>query len=173
MLKDSHLEIKGLDEALRKLHAMPENVKTFVGRGLYVEAERVMTDSKKNYVPVDTGVLRSSGFVKLPTVTADEISVTLGFGGPAGTGNQGETNKKDCGYAFIVHENPRAGKTGGLPPSSSPGAIVARTFGTGRYQRKHYAQVGQWKYLEIPLLAAQPKIKAVIAGAVGEAFEKG
>ena len=155
------IEIKGLDEALRKLRVMPENVKRFVGRGLYAEAETVMADSKENYVPVDTGVLRKSGFVKAPAVTADEISVVLGFGGPAAP------------YALSVHENPRAGKTGGLPPSSSPGAIVARTFGTGAYQRKHYAKTGQWKYLEQPLTAATNKIKAVIAGAVGEAFEKG
>ena len=158
------IEIKGLDEALRKLHAMPENVKRFVGRGLYAEAQAVMADSKENYVPVDTGVLSGSGFVKPPTVSADEISVVLGYGGPA------------VKYALAVHENPRAGKTGGLlPPTQSIAGILARTFGTGAYtrRRKTWAKTGQWKYLEIPVVQATDKFRAVIASAIGPAFEGG
>lgn len=93
------IKIEGLEKALKKLHAAPENVKQHVGRGLFLEAELVMTDSKENFVPVVTGALRSSGHVERPKISAGEVSVTLGFGGPAAP------------YAFAVHENPRSGKT--------------------------------------------------------------
>lgn len=61
---------------------------------LYVEAELIMTDSKQNYVPVDTGMLRNSGTVTKPVVTKKDVTVTLGYGGPA------------ADYAVIVHEAP-------------------------------------------------------------------
>jgi len=37
----------------------------------------------KHQVPVDTGVLRSTGHVQLPKEEAGRVSVTLGYGGPA------------------------------------------------------------------------------------------
>lgn len=61
---------------------------------LYMVAEEIMTDAKQNYVPVDTGVLRDSGFVNRSTVTAGRVLVTLGFGGAARS------------YALLVHERP-------------------------------------------------------------------
>ena len=50
--------------------------------GLYRHGNRVMTESKKE-VPVDTGVLRSTGHVELPTRVGGEILVVVGYGGPA------------------------------------------------------------------------------------------
>lgn len=61
---------------------------------LYLEAELIMTDSKMNYVPVDTGVLRNSGTVKKPVIDTRGVTVTLGYGGPS------------ADYAAIVHEFP-------------------------------------------------------------------
>jgi hypothetical protein len=61
--------------------------------GLREIAETVMTASKRDYVPVDTGALRASGFVDAPLVTATGARVDLGFGGPAAP------------YAAIVHED--------------------------------------------------------------------
>ena len=76
-----------------------------LGRSLYEEAEVTMTHAKRN-TPVLTGALRASGHVLPPTYSLHDVTVTLGFGGPAGSGNQGgETNKTDVGYAIIVHEN--------------------------------------------------------------------
>jgi hypothetical protein len=72
---------------------------------------------------------------------------------------------------LVVHENPRSGKTGGFSPSGKP--YFTKRSRRGGKKGSGFSQVGQWKYLEIPLLAAEPKIKAVITGAVGEAFEKG
>jgi hypothetical protein len=91
-------------------------------------AEKIMADSK-DLVPVDTGTLRSSGVVLPAAITGTTVSVTLGYGGAAAP------------YARMVHENPRAGKTGGLSPSGMP--------------YKTWAKVGQWKFLEIPFVRAR------------------
>jgi hypothetical protein len=47
---------------------------------------------------------------------------------------------------LAVHENPRSGHTGGVSPSG------------GRY--KHWASVGQWKYLEQPFKERAPSFAA-------------
>ncbi len=63
--------------------ADPAQVGRAVGAALYQEAERIMADSKENYVPVDWGNLRASGHVDEPKVSGTGASVELGFGGPA------------------------------------------------------------------------------------------
>ncbi len=84
----------------------------------------LITDSKENYVPVDRGILRSSGHAQLPQQVGQIIYVDVGYGGAAAP------------YALSVHENPRAGHTGGVSPSGR------------RY--KHWAATGGYKYLERP-----------------------
>lgn len=59
---------------------------------LYQFAEEVMAASKE-VVPLDTGNLMNTGHVQLPVDSGREISVTLGYGGPA------------ANYALAVHEN--------------------------------------------------------------------
>jgi hypothetical protein len=88
-----------------------------VGPALYTAAQKVMTESKQSFVPVDTGALRSSGYVREPTYTGTATKVELGFGGPAAP------------YAVYVHENMHA-----------------------------HHNVGQAKYLEVPLNQAQHNI---------------
>lgn len=61
---------------------------------LYVQAEQIMTDSKQNYVPVVSGVLKGSGTVLKPVVVGNIITVVLGYGGMASE------------YAVVVHEYP-------------------------------------------------------------------
>ena len=113
---------KELREKLRRLGAaaLPAG-----GRSLFESAENIMSISKEQYVPVETGTLKSSGFVQPPDTTGNNVSVYLGYGGAAAP------------YALAVHENPRAGKTGGVSPSGK------------KYKR--WATVGQWKYLEQPV----------------------
>ena len=68
-----------------------------VGQGLYQAAERVMTDSKENYVPVVTGELRRSGFVDYPqSKSLGRIGVVLGYG----------RTFPSRRYAVTVHEAP-------------------------------------------------------------------
>jgi len=77
-------------DALRRLG---NDARQELGRALAVEAELIMTDSKANYVPVDTGALRASGYVQAPVITRDAVSVTMGYGGAAAP------------YALPVHED--------------------------------------------------------------------
>lgn len=122
--------VTGGAELNRKLRALgPAGIQAAAG-SMYRSAEKIMTDSKENYVPVDTGALRASGHVQLPEIIGDSVKVELGFGGPAGSGNHGgETNVEDVGYAIYVHEDPDA-----------------------------YHPVGQWKYLEVPVRNAEKAI---------------
>lgn len=64
-------------------------------KALYLEAELIMTTSKRDYVPVVSGNLRNSGTVKRPVRSGDKIEIELGYGGSAAP------------YAAIVHEYPK------------------------------------------------------------------
>jgi hypothetical protein len=119
---------KELQAKMRKLG--PAATKAAAG-SLFRSAEKIMTTSKEKFVPVDVGNLRASGHVALPEIKGEDVKVTLGYGGPAGIGNQGgDTNQKDVGYAVHVHENPDAWHR---PPT-------------------------QWKYLEQPMKDAEKEI---------------
>lgn len=113
--------VQGGDALADALVARGEAKVRALFKALYREAEETMTLSKEQYVPVDLGVLRASGHVVIPDGSALEIEI--GFGGPAGTGNQGETNEEGVGYAVYVHEDLSA-----------------------------HHDVGQAKYLEVPLM---------------------
>lgn len=64
-------------------------------QGVQLWAEMTMTLAKAVYVPVDTGVLRASGYVSEAIVHPDGYVIELGFGGAAAK------------YAFVVHERPK------------------------------------------------------------------
>lgn len=118
----SGMRITGLKEALATVKQLARRYPEAGAFALNRRGEIIMTDSKTNYVPVDEGPLRASGHV---VTEKAKLRTTLGFGGPAGIGNQGESNKEDVGYAVVQHENPNYKHT-----------------------------VGEDKYLEKPLMAA-------------------
>jgi hypothetical protein len=62
-----------------------------IGTGIYIIAEMIMTDSKDNYVPIDTGHLWQTGTVLEPEFQTSSVSVTLGYGAE---------------YAQVVHDRP-------------------------------------------------------------------
>lgn len=68
-----------------------------MAQALFTAAEvRVMTPSKRTYVPVDSGTLRASGFIEKPVIIlGSKAKVVMGYGGAAKS------------YALIVHEDPR------------------------------------------------------------------
>jgi len=103
------------------------------GRALERVAEEILTASKR-VVPVDTGNLRASGHVQPHVIEGRSATVVLGYGGPAGVGNQGETNQKSVGYALPVHERFDLVHSNGMP-----------------------------KYLEAPVLAFAPRIEKMLA----------
>jgi len=85
-------KISGTGSIERAFGKIASKTVTSAGRALREEAEIEMTEAKQR-TPVDTGALRGSGRVEGPETNADEVSVTLGFGGPAAP------------YALHVHEN--------------------------------------------------------------------
>jgi len=140
--------ITGADKVQQTVLALAQRVPAAVGAALRDEAELTMTAAKK-LAPVVTGTLRASGHVLPPTRSGAEISVTMGFGGATGIGNiNGETNETPVFYALSVHENPRAGRTYGYSPSGK-----AYQDKKGKKGRRRFSTVGQWKYLEQPVLA--------------------
>jgi hypothetical protein len=151
------LEVQGIPALLANLEKLASGQQVAIGRGLFRWGEEVMAEAKGQLVPVDTGVLRASGFVMTRSLrdvppgavpspeavaamqprTADDVAAVLGFGGPAAP------------YALAVHENPRSGKTGGISPQGK------------RY--KHFARVGQWKYLETAVKNHAGRLAEVVA----------
>ena len=116
-------EVKGDKALIRKLAALG-NAGPRVAKGSVFEVASKIEARAKDLVPVRNiggGALRASGH---STVEAQGLEVVgkVGFGGPAAP------------YALAVHENPRAGKTGGVSPRGKP--------------YRSWAEVGQWKYLE-------------------------
>lgn len=97
-------EWRGLNEFLKKIRKKPEVLGPAVEGVLFEEAAELIAEAKRE-TPVDEGTLRSSGHVQLPEVENGTITVACGFGGPAGSGNQGGTNSEAVGYAVYVHED--------------------------------------------------------------------
>lgn len=94
------MKIVGTSELIKNLQAAgPRGVKA-VGAGLYVEAQNILTEAKKE-VPVDLGTLKNSGYATLPVISGQNVTVELGFGGSA----------KD--YAVIQHERTDFNHPGG------------------------------------------------------------
>jgi hypothetical protein len=130
------LDTKPFEAAISKY--ADEKLPMAIDRGLFKWGERTMGRIKGSPdVPVMDGQLRSTGVV-LPVERNGTLhTLTLGFGGPAAP------------YAVKTHENPRAGKTGGISPQ-------------GRRYKK-WAKVGAYKFLEGPMAQDGPKIPDSIA----------
>ncbi len=95
----------GLQTLLQKFQDRPAQMTKALGQAVFMEGEELISVAKP-LTPVLHGNLRSSGYVELPIVTGTSVAVTAGFGGVAGTGNQGgETNDESVGYAIFVHED--------------------------------------------------------------------
>jgi hypothetical protein len=132
-----------MGDAVKELDEFAQVLPEAVGRGVYGFAEQVMTRAKE-LCPVDTGTLRSSGHVADPKGTGSAVELTLGFGGPAGSGNHGgQTNARDCGYADYVHEDLAA-----------------------------HHKVGQAKFLESPLTEAEPQLSEQVEQEIDDEIRK-
>lgn len=143
MAISSTITLTGMSEVLKNLAAYGQNANDAAAQALFEEANAIKNTSVAQYVPVDTGELRQEhAFVdESAKIEGDNVSITFGYSGP---------------YAASVHENPRAGKTGGVSPSGQ------------KYQ--HWASVGQWKFLEVPLLNAESGMLGRLAGRIRNAL---
>ncbi len=96
-------KVTGLDGLNAAFEIHREQTVRKLAAGLYQEAEQIMGLAKEKYVPVDLGPLRASGYVELPIIKGDQVSVVLGFGGPSAP------------YALTQHENMDFNHTTGGP----------------------------------------------------------
>lgn len=92
-------KLTGVEAGEAALDHLAVAVVPTVAGSLYRSGEHVMTQSKEQFVPVDTGTLRSSGAVELET-SESLVIVRLGFGGAASA------------YALAVHESNKNYKGG-------------------------------------------------------------
>jgi len=156
MARFGQIRITGLRQTDAALSRLGRKGPKTLASALFQVAEEVIGKAKQDFVPVDLGHLRNSGFVELPKISGAKVTVEAGFGGPAGKGNIGSTsNKISVGYAIVVHENPRSGRTGGVSPKGK--------------KYKTWSKVGQWKYLEQPFNEAQRNMDRRLADLIGRA----
>lgn len=118
--------VRGVKEVSKKLKDLTRDLEKQQMRSLKIEAERIMTDSKQNYVPVDKGTLRNTGIVNDPVKNGDEISISMGYGGQAAP------------YATSLHEYSSPSN----PPTWNGEPLTFTKPGTGP------------KFLELPLMKA-------------------
>ena|SRR3990167_5265998 len=137
------VSVEGTAALVRTLRLLGTESLHALAAGLYQEGEGTMTEAKL-LTPVESGNLRASGHISLPVISGTEVSLVLGFGGPAGSGNQGQTNAESVGYAVYVHENLQAHHPVGQAKFLET-AVKARTVGMGsRLElslRRRYQQV--------------------------------
>lgn len=143
--------LEGEEEMVAKLRAIVADFPDKVVRALRWEAEQIMTKSKRAYVPVDLGVLKSSGHVEKAERKGKDVSVAMNYGGAAAP------------YALAIHEHPSPHS----PPSwKGKGAEDLRSVRTG--EQWSTAQEGGRgpKYLERPMNQATAGMAKRIARAV-------
>jgi hypothetical protein len=132
--------IEGTAEMKASLARIGADAQAKVAAALFQEAEIVMAESKERYVPVDHGILRSSGFVLPPKIEDGDVTVTLGFGGNAKA------------YAIAVHEHlsdysPRSWKKAEAsgrgvkfsPSGAGPKYLERPLMETAKYLAQHLA----------------------------------
>jgi hypothetical protein len=132
------MKLAGFSQWQRDLKRAQRQAESEVEAEVVRTAEAILASAKGVYVPVVSGELRQSGRVNPPRRSRQVVEVTLGF---------------YAVYALAVHENPRAGKTGGRSPS-------------GRRYRL-YATSGAWKFLEQPLSEETAHWLTALAAALG------
>jgi hypothetical protein len=87
-----YFTVTGTDALRAALEQFGPGAQEVAQAAIYQEAEAIMADSKENYVPVDTGTLKNSGYVALLETENNLLSVEMGYGGAAEA------------YAVVQHE---------------------------------------------------------------------
>lgn len=86
-------KLTGQEQVKRFLARVAKKAPDAAGQGLVIIAEEIMATSKRVFVPVRKGILRSSGHVQPVVRRGKDISVDLVYGGAASA------------YAVVQHEN--------------------------------------------------------------------
>lgn len=134
--------LEGIDENIARLDAIDHGLLLEVEKVLYTRAELIMARSKNEFVPVDLGVLKDSGYVQRPVRRGLDIEVTLGFGGAAQA------------YAMRQHEDLELHH----PPLKSRKGHIG-------------SQVGGPKYLERPMTEEEDHVYEALESAIDALIE--
>jgi hypothetical protein len=86
------VKLKNAKELREYMKRLGPNANKALAKSLYREANEIMAESKGGWVPVKTGMLRSSGQVALPEITRKGVIVELGYG------------NNSVKYATVQHE---------------------------------------------------------------------
>lgn len=134
----------GIQEVIQNLNTEIKRIEGRTRAGLKKAGMLVERASMKR-TPVVTSNLRNSHYSEA-------------FDTPRGPGVEvGFT----ASYAPFVHENPRAGKTGGISPKGVAYKSPINPSGK-RSTQIAFSTVGGWKFLEIPLQRNVTRILAII-----------
>ena len=132
------LTLTGTDNVLRNLNREINKIEGRSMAGL-AEAALFVRAEAQRLTPVAIGNLKDSAYTE----------PIRGLSGPA----------YEIGYTALyapfVHENPRAGKTGGVAPDGTP-------YPTTKAGLPTWSEVGQWKFLETALKENTVKILRII-----------
>jgi len=142
-----YMTLTGAQQLEQVLLRAPARAQQALGMALYREAQKTMALSKRDYVPVDMGVLRGSGTVKPPKrIGVMGVEIVMGYGGAAKA------------YAVVQHEN--------LSLSHPPKRPRRRT-GTRSSRRP-----GTARYLAIPMKERELGMEERLAFACDVIFTK-
>lgn len=158
------LEMKGLKEAVASLNKKIETITEGSISGMIQGALLIRGEAQKN-TPVVTGNLRNSAYV----ISKKGLETSGMFKGKSAaaenarftkcvtrSAREAKTSKFPlviigftASYAAFVHENPRAGKTGGVSPSGISYVPKNRRWRGKRVStRIRFSAVGGYKFLE-------------------------
>ena len=167
MAKKSGMTVSGFPKFKAMLSKLGAAGPAAGAGALYREGERIMTTSKRDFVPTDLGPLRASGHVVPPDVQSGRLVVVLAFGGAASE------------YAVYVHEGtgPAVGRPPFMPP---PEALEGWAKRHGIPEENLFAlarAIGRkgltpTKYLETPLLEAARDMDKRLAADVRRDLER-
>jgi hypothetical protein len=160
MANGVRMTVKGMKEVGQRLRAFDDNAIAEIEVELFEIGSEVEAEAKE-LVPVDSGYLRSTGF----TIAQSLRDLSPGARPSAETLQKALDDDTplvvvgfSAAYALYVHENPRAGKTGGV----SPRGKLYRTW----------ARVGQWKFLETPMKRMVPQLRQRLQERLGKALRR-
>lgn len=158
------LEMKGLKDAIKDLNEKANALSDGCLAGLIQGALLIRGEAQKN-TPVVTGNLRNSAYVQTAKGTTGEGKFKGKTAGTERTRFVSAVMKSaseiagsktplvivgfTASYAAFVHENPRAGKTGGVSPSGKSYVPKNKKWRGKRVsQRIRFSSVGGYKFLE-------------------------
>jgi hypothetical protein len=160
------VEVKGTQALINALAKAGKRAPQALGQALSIEAESIMATAKRgmgegpsgSMSAVDTGTLRASGNVQHPKHGVGNVSVTMGFGGPAAP------------YALYIHEGtgPAVGRPPFHPPVEPFKDWARRVLGDESLAYAVAASVGKKglrprKFLERPFRASARGMSARLA----------